>query len=46
MAATVEIYSSMLCGYCTAAKRLLDSKGITYTDIDVTFDGGLSGSHD
>ena len=41
MAATVEIYSSMLCGYCTAAKRLLDSKGITYTDIDVTFDGGL-----
>ncbi|MGC6485406.1 MAG: glutaredoxin 3 [Candidatus Puniceispirillales bacterium] len=41
MAATVEIYSSMLCGYCTAAKRLLDSKGITYTDIDVTFDSGL-----
>lgn len=41
MATRVEIYSSMLCGYCTAAKRLLDSKSITYTDIDVTFDRSL-----
>lgn len=41
MSASVEIYSSMLCGYCTAAKRLLDSKGITYQDHDVTFDRSL-----
>ena len=33
--AKVEIYSSMLCPYCHAAKRLLDSKGIEYTVIGV-----------
>ena len=38
MAAKVEIYTSALCGFCTAAKRLLDSKNIDYTEIDVTFD--------
>ena len=38
MAAKVEIYTSALCGFCTAAKRLLDSKNINYTEIDVTFD--------
>ena len=38
MAAKVEINTSALCGFCTAAKRLLDSKNIDYTEIDVTFD--------
>ena len=38
MAAKVEIYTSALCGFCTAAKRLLNSKNIDYTEIDVTFD--------
>ena len=38
MAAKVEIYTSAICGFCTAAKRLLDSKNIDYTEIDVTFD--------
>ena len=38
MPAKVEIYTSALCGFCTAAKRLLDSKNIDYTEIDVTFD--------
>ena len=38
MAAKVEIYTSALCGFCTAAKRLLDSKNIDYTEIEVTFD--------
>ena len=38
MAAKVEIYTSALCGFCTAAKRLLDSKNIDYIEIDVTFD--------
>ena len=38
MAAKVEVYTSALCGFCSAAKRLLDSKNIDYTEIDVTFD--------
>jgi glutaredoxin 3 len=33
--ARVEIYTSMLCGYCAAAKRLLDKKGVAYEEIDV-----------
>lgn len=31
----VEIYSSPLCGFCHAAKRLLDKKGVSYTEYDV-----------
>lgn len=31
----VEIYSSPLCGYCHAAKRLLDSKGVSYSEVNV-----------
>lgn len=33
----VTIYTGMLCGFCTAAKRLLKQKGIAFTEIDVTF---------
>ena len=33
--ARVEIYTSMLCGYCAAAKRLLDKKGVAYEEIDI-----------
>ncbi len=33
-----EIYSKSWCGYCARAKALLDEKGVTYTDIDVTAD--------
>ncbi len=32
---TVEIYTSPLCGYCHAAKRLLKSKGIKFNEVDV-----------
>lgn len=32
---TVEIYTSPLCGYCHAAKRLLTQKGVTFTEVDV-----------
>lgn len=32
---TVEIYTSPLCGYCHAAKRLLAQKGVTFSEIDV-----------
>ena len=31
----VEIYTSPLCGFCHAAKRLLNQKGINFTEIDV-----------
>lgn len=31
----VEIYTSPLCGFCHAAKRLLNQKGVEFTEIDV-----------
>lgn len=31
----IVIYSSALCGYCHAAKRLLDSKGFVYQELAV-----------
>jgi len=33
--ATVEIYTSPLCGYCHAAKRLLAAKGVSFSEVDV-----------
>lgn len=33
----VTIYTRMMCGYCAAAKRLLDSKGVDYTEHDASF---------
>lgn len=33
----VTIYTGMLCGYCAAAKRLLEQKGVAFDEIDVTF---------
>lgn len=32
---TVEIYTSPLCGFCHAAKRLLNSKGVSFAEVDV-----------
>ncbi|TCS66341.1 glutaredoxin 3 [Primorskyibacter sedentarius] len=34
----VEIYTSPLCGFCHAAKRLLTQKDVTFTEIDVLAD--------
>jgi glutaredoxin 3 len=34
----IEIYTSPYCGYCHAAKRLLNSKGADFTEIDVMED--------
>lgn len=34
----VEIYTSPLCGFCHAAKRLLTQKGVTFTEFDVSRD--------
>ena len=31
----VEIYTTPICGFCRAAKSLLDKKGVVYTEIDV-----------
>ena len=39
MAAKVEIYTKMFCGYCHRAKRLLDSNGEKYTEYDISMDG-------
>ncbi|HEY8520293.1 MAG TPA: glutaredoxin 3 [Gammaproteobacteria bacterium] len=34
----VVVYSSPFCGYCAAAKRLLTSKGVEFTEVDVLAD--------
>ncbi|SHF46454.1 glutaredoxin 3 [Litoreibacter ascidiaceicola] len=33
--ANIEIYTTSLCGYCHAAKRLLAQKGVSYAETDV-----------
>ena len=33
--ATVEIYTTPMCPYCYRAKRLLSSKGVEFTEIDL-----------
>ncbi|OYW45220.1 MAG: glutaredoxin 3 [Sphingomonadales bacterium 32-68-7] len=35
----VEIYTKMFCGYCARAKRLLESKGVAFTEYDITMGG-------
>ncbi|MBA3911140.1 MAG: glutaredoxin 3 [Rhodobacter sp.] len=37
----VEIYTTPICPYCHAAKRLLGRKGVTYKEIDVSRDPAL-----
>lgn len=39
MTATVEIYTKFGCPYCVRAKQLLDSKGVRYTEYDVSTGG-------
>ena len=34
--AKIEIYTTGWCPYCSAAKALLDDKGVAYEEIDVT----------
>ena len=36
--ADITIYTTRLCGFCFAAKRLLKQKGAAYDEVDVTFD--------
>jgi glutaredoxin 3 len=39
----VTIYTRMMCGYCMAAKRLLDRKGVAYVEHDASFSPQLRG---
>jgi glutaredoxin 3 len=32
------MYTTPICGYCAAAKRMLQSKGVSYQEIDVMRD--------
>ena len=34
----VEIYTSPLCGFCHAAKRLLMQKGVDFSEVDILAD--------
>lgn len=36
--ASIEIYTTPLCGYCHAAKRLLKAKGASFAETDVSAD--------
>ncbi len=38
---TVEIYTQPLCGYCSAALRLLAGKSVAVTETDVSRDPAL-----
>ncbi|MEQ1635373.1 MAG: glutaredoxin 3 [Methylococcales bacterium] len=37
----ILIYTANLCSYCLMAKRLLDAKGVQYTEINVDAEPGL-----
>jgi glutaredoxin 3 len=37
----VTIYTRAMCGYCSAAKRLLERKGVAYTEYDASFSPDL-----
>ncbi|HEX7368749.1 MAG TPA: glutaredoxin 3 [Rhodanobacteraceae bacterium] len=34
----IEIYSTAICPYCTAAKKLLDSKGLSWRELRIDTD--------
>lgn len=37
----IQIYTTNICPYCMMAKRLLDKKGVSYTEINVDAKPGL-----
>jgi glutaredoxin 3 len=37
----VEVYTTPMCPYCVAAKRLLDERRIPYAEFDVATDAAL-----
>ncbi|KAA0912296.1 glutaredoxin 3 [Aquicoccus porphyridii] len=36
----VEIYTSPMCGFCHAAKRLLNQKGVQFSEVDIWAEPG------
>ncbi|WP_282610750.1 glutaredoxin domain-containing protein [Pelagibius sp. Alg239-R121] len=40
--ANIEIYTGPACGYCEAAKTLLNEKGMLFTELDITDVGVLA----
>tara|TARA_B100000029_G_scaffold400187_1_gene399048 strand:- start:323 stop:580 length:258 start_codon:yes stop_codon:yes gene_type:complete len=32
----VDIYTGILCGYCNAAKKILEKKNISFNEIDIS----------
>ena len=36
----VEIYTSPLCGFCHSAKRLLNQKGVNFSEVNVLANPG------
>jgi len=41
MSARIQIYTTDFCGFCVAAKRLLDERGIAYDEVDLSGDPAL-----
>jgi glutaredoxin 3 len=39
----VEVYTTRYCPYCVRAKTLLERKGVTFTEIDVSGNAELRG---
>lgn len=37
----VVIYTRKFCGYCSAAKRLLEEKGVAFKEFDASFDPAI-----
>ena len=37
----ITVYSGPMCGYCDAAKRLLERNNLEFTEIDVSLKDGL-----
>ena len=37
--AKVEIYTKMMCPYCTRAKKLLSDKGVAFEEYDISMGG-------
>jgi glutaredoxin 3 len=39
--ARVAVYTTSMCSYCVAAKRLLEERGVPYEEFDVSDDAAL-----
>lgn len=39
--AEIVIYTRKMCGFCSAAKKLLNKKGQSFREFDATFDSAL-----